>query len=130
MSTRSYSLIPVGLLVIIPLLILTACVVDVEPASDPCFSAKIISPGGDRSANGDQAEQYSIERTGVPIKWDPPECTMIIQYYQNYKPRPELDTGEVKSGHTIHMKGSGKTEIKIWRKGFSTQSDAIWVWVR
>jgi hypothetical protein len=119
-----------SLFVIIHLLLLTSCEIFLEPVSDPCFSAKIISPSGDRSTNGDQAERYGVEATSIAVTWEPPECTMIIQCYQNFKPEPELDTGEVKSGHTIHIEGSGKTEIKIWRKGFSTQSDAIWIWVK
>jgi hypothetical protein len=135
MSTRYYRYSCLSVLAVVFSLFLTACglpgvSVSVEPGADPCFSTKIIAPVGDRSANGDLAEQYIAETKDVKIEWNNPKCAMIIQYHQDYDKKPKHDTGEVVSGTIIHIEKPGQTEIKIWRKGFQIQSDAIWIWVK
>src|SRR5262245_50892767 len=119
MSTRYYRYSRLSLLAVVFLLFLTACglpgvSVTIEPAVDPCFSTKLIAPAGERSANGDLAEQYIAETRDIKIEWNNPKCAMIVQYHQNYEGKPKIDTGEVISGTKIHVNKPGKTEIKIW----------------
>ncbi|MFQ5613125.1 MAG: sugar-binding protein, partial [Anaerolineae bacterium] len=93
---------------------------------DACFDAKIVSPAGSNDKN--TAAGFPVTHT-VTISWEPPECVMIVQSYQNNELK--RDYRPVTSGTDINIgdPGSGETEIKIWREGFTEQSDNIWVWV-
>lgn len=93
---------------------------------DTCFYANIVSPQGTHSEP--DAPSFPVSNN-VEVSWEPSECVMIVQYYQNNELKGEDQS--VVSGTEINIgaPGSGKTEIKIWREGFEDQSDSIWVWV-
>jgi hypothetical protein len=94
--------------------------------SNTCFDAKIISPSGTDDKN--TAAGFPITNT-VTISWEPPECVMIVQSYQNNELKS--DYRPVTSGTDINIgdPGSGETEIKIWSEGATEPSDSIWVWI-
>ena len=94
--------------------------------SDPCFKAKIISPSGTDDKN--IAAGFPVTNM-ITISWEPSECVMIVQSYQNNELK--TDYRPVTSGTDINIgdPGSGEMEIKIWSEGSPEPSDSIWVWV-
>jgi hypothetical protein len=89
-----------------------------EPTIANCTNARFVWPqDGDTVAAGD-----------ISVHWEPPECMMVLQYYQHEKLIDEYF--DVISRVTLSILESGPTELKIWVSGSSTPSDAIWITVK
>jgi hypothetical protein len=110
-------------------LLLVACLPP-QP-SDPCATAKIVSPPGAKNKTDASHPNYNVS-SEIEIKWEPSECVMVVQSYQRENPKPVYEYKGVVSGEKklIGKAGSGATEIKIWRDGFNKQADNIWVWIK
>jgi len=91
-----------------------------------CTSAKLVSPKG--ALEKDRAIEHSINKSST-ISWQPAECQMTIQYYQNGKMIKEYKN--ISPGEKIRMEGltNGQTEIRIKKDEVTEPSDSIWVFI-
>jgi hypothetical protein len=98
---------------------------ELGPTLERCSSARLVAPTGAR----DRKDAALNPVASVVVRWDPPGCVMVVQYYQR-----NMLLGEYRNvtyGQTIAIgsPGSGETEVKIWRHGAGLPADSIWVWV-
>jgi hypothetical protein len=109
--------------------------VDTSPASAPptdtpestdCTHAQITSPQGAESY--EDAPNFHISNR-VTVSWQPADCVLIVQYYQEETLRGEYRDMRSDTEINLGVAGSGATEIKIWKDGISNPIDTTWVWV-
>ncbi|MCB0143855.1 MAG: AAA-like domain-containing protein [Caldilineaceae bacterium] len=94
--------------------------------SNECESAYFVSPQGTEHRH--LASNFRVPDT-IPISWEPADCPMIVQLYQDNKLTHQYSS--VMSGTDVYIAeaGSGETEIKIWKSGSYLQADTMWLWV-
>jgi hypothetical protein len=92
-----------------------------------CAAAYFVSPQG--SKERELAAQNVYSRT-IMVAWEPSQCSMIVQYYDNDVLVKEDQ--DVVSGSTIDMGQlhTGPIELKIWSPGIAHPMDNMWIWVQ
>lgn len=90
------------------------------------FDTKILTPKGANLEN--DAALYEV-RLDTKITWDPDNCVMVVQAYKDGTLLNELK-GQKSGDATIVQATEGRIgviEIKLFRTGFLTSSNNVWV---
>lgn len=87
------------------------------PRSD-CEGARFVTP----------LEDAVVPAGEVEVAWTPPECLLVVQYYQREKLVEEHF--EVPSPTTFNITTPGDTELKIWVHTFTSPEQNIWITVK
>ena len=89
-----------------------------------CYSSKIVKPAG--AATPKDAIAFDTPMS-TAIQWEPNNCIMVVQSYQNAVLTKELKGQRSENVIVEQVSSTGVTEIKIFREGFQTESSSIWV---
>jgi len=98
------------------------------PPPGKCIQSQISEPRG--TPYRAQAINFIVPHN-FRISWNPSDCPMIIQYYQDNRVVQEFRPSR-NSGTEIFIPDTGETEIKIWYEsnGSGTLCDNKWIWIR
>jgi hypothetical protein len=94
---------------------------------EPCSRVQITMPQGTK--NKQDAGKFPVSNQ-VVVTWEPADCVMIVQFYQNNEVQQEYKNVVSGTELDIGEPGSGETEIKLWREGFTQPSNSTWVWIQ
>jgi len=95
-----------------------------SPDDRRCYFSKIVKPEG--AATKKDANAFDTP-VNTPIQWEPNNCIMVVQSYQNAVLIKELKEQRSEKVIIEQVSSTGLTEIKIFREGFQTESSSVWV---
>jgi hypothetical protein len=90
------------------------------------FDTKITGPEGAELRVDAEGHDIPLD---TQIAWEPNSCIMVVQAYQGNDLVEDLEkqeSGEATVRH-VTLGRTGETELKIFREGFETPSNSIWV---
>jgi hypothetical protein len=90
------------------------------------FNAHLTNPKGAELEI--DAKLYDVP-LDTQITWEPNSCVMVVQGYQEHDLVKELDSQETgePTVRQATFSTTGETELKIFREGFETPSNSIWI---
>jgi hypothetical protein len=92
--------------------------------ADGCYFSNITAPDG--ATKEIDAPYYQIP-LATPITWEPNNCIMVVQSYQQHVFQRERKGQRSNKIAVNDVVFTGITELKIFREGFYTESDKIWI---
>jgi hypothetical protein len=95
-----------------------------SPDDRRCYFSEIVKPEG--ATTQKDAVAFDTPKS-TPIEWEPNNCVMVIQSYQDTVLAEESKMQRSGKALVEQFTSEGVTEIKIFRDGFQTESSSIWI---